>query len=147
DIDVDANSGLRRTRYVTVRGTKKQAQVELTKLLASINAGTYVDPGNTTVAEFLERWLRDWGAVNVSPSTLQRYAGIVRKQIIWSAKSKSKNFRPTRSPRCMQRCYAKGATRKPKMRRLQDSHRAPSAMSIGSCTGLSILPPSGALSR
>src|SRR5262249_47127187 len=82
DIDVDSNTGKRRTRYVTVRGTKKQAQVELTKLLASINAGAYVDPGNTTVAEFLERWLRDWGAVNVSPSTLQRYAGIVRKQII-----------------------------------------------------------------
>jgi len=82
DIDVDSNTGKRRTRYCTVRGTKKQAQIELTKLLASINAGTYVDPGNTTVAEFMERWLRDWGAVSVSPSKLQRYAGIVRKQII-----------------------------------------------------------------
>jgi integrase len=82
DIDVDSNTGKRRTRYYTVKGTKRQAQAELTKLLASANAGTYVDPANTTVPEFLERWLRDWGSVNVSPSTLQRYAGIVHKQII-----------------------------------------------------------------
>jgi len=82
DLGADPVTGRRLTRFVTVRGTRRQALAELTKLLRSADTGEYVDPANTTVAEFLERWLRDWAAVNVSPSTLQRYAGIVRMQLI-----------------------------------------------------------------
>jgi integrase len=40
----DPATGKRQTRYVTVRGTKKDAQRELTRLLAEAENGTAVDP-------------------------------------------------------------------------------------------------------
>jgi integrase len=54
---------------------------ELTRLLNQINVGTYVDPTKTTIAEFLDRWERDWASANVSPKTLERYRGLIRWQI------------------------------------------------------------------
>jgi integrase len=79
--DVPGAGGARQTRYVTMRGSKAAAQKELTKLLSSVDTGSYVDPANTTLGEFLEHWLNNWGPANVSPSTLQRYAGLVHQQI------------------------------------------------------------------
>lgn len=46
-------SGKRQTRYVTVRGTKKEAQAELVRLLAAVEDGTAVDPSKVTVAEYV----------------------------------------------------------------------------------------------
>jgi hypothetical protein len=80
--DVPDAGGARQTRYVTVRGNKAAAQKELTKLLSSVDTGSYVDPANTTIGEFLERWLRDWCPANVSPKTLERYSGIVHNNVV-----------------------------------------------------------------
>jgi hypothetical protein len=44
----DPATGKRRTRYVTVRGTKKHAQRELYRLLAEVGNGTAVDPSGVT---------------------------------------------------------------------------------------------------
>lgn len=73
-------AGARRTRFVTVRGTKKDAQRELTRLLAEVDNGTSVDPSRVTVAEYLRGWLdsdRD-----LSLKTLERYRQLVEQQII-----------------------------------------------------------------
>jgi hypothetical protein len=56
DLGRDA-SGKRITRHVTFRGTKREAQAELNRLLNRRNEGTYVDPTKMTVAEYLEHWL------------------------------------------------------------------------------------------
>ena len=49
--------GKRQVRVLTIHGTKRDAQRELTRLVHSIDAGTYVDPSELTVAEWLIQWL------------------------------------------------------------------------------------------
>jgi integrase len=76
----DPATGKRKTRYVTVRGTKKDAQRELIRLLGEIENGTAVDPTRITVAEYLRGWLdTDEG---LSPKTLERYRQLAEQQII-----------------------------------------------------------------
>jgi integrase len=65
-------------RYITLSGTKAQAQAEATKILAGIAYGSAVNPSAETVAQFIERWLRDWAEINESAKTLERYAGLLR---------------------------------------------------------------------
>ena len=82
DVGTDA-SGRRKTRYASFKGSKREAALELAKLIA--NAGEQVDPSRMTVTEFLDRWERDWCASNVSPKTAERYCELlglhVRPQI------------------------------------------------------------------
>jgi len=76
----DAATGRRATRYVTVRGTKKEAQIELIRLLDQVRAGTAVEPSTTTLAEYLRSWL-DVDA-SLAPKTLERYRQLAEQQII-----------------------------------------------------------------
>jgi integrase len=76
--DIPGN-GQRQTRYVTLKGTRSQAQAQAVKILASLATGTHVDPSGETVAEFIERWLRDWADDNVSNRTWSRYSELLRK--------------------------------------------------------------------
>lgn len=50
DLGRDPMTGRRVTRYATVRGTKRAAQVELTRLLSQRDQGSYVDPTKMTLA-------------------------------------------------------------------------------------------------
>lgn len=74
----DAAPGRRRTRYVSFKGTKREAEKELARLVAEASSGSGVEPSRLTVSAFLSRWLRDWVADQVSPRTGERYAQIVR---------------------------------------------------------------------
>ncbi len=76
----DPTTGKRRTRYVTVHGTKKVAQVELTRLLAEIERGTSIDPSRVTVAEYVRTWLDNDS--ELSPKTKERYRELVENQIV-----------------------------------------------------------------
>jgi hypothetical protein len=75
-----ANSltGKRRIRYQSFKGTKRDAQLELARRIAQNAAGESVDPSKTTLAEFLDRWLRDWAALNVGGKALERYQSVVK---------------------------------------------------------------------
>ena len=44
----------------------------------SLGSGDYVDPSKETVAEFSQRWLRDWATQNVSNKTAERYEELLR---------------------------------------------------------------------
>jgi hypothetical protein len=57
DLGRDPATGKRLSRHVTFRGTKREAQAELNRLLNRRNEGTYVDPTKMSVAEYLEHWL------------------------------------------------------------------------------------------
>jgi integrase len=72
DIGTDPLTGKRLTRYHSVKGTKREAEVELTRLKASADRGDYVDPSKATLADFLDRW-ESWAATQVSAKTLERY--------------------------------------------------------------------------
>jgi integrase len=68
----------RRRLWMTVTGTKKDAQRACTAALAQRDHGIDILPAKLTVGEYLQRWLRDYAANNVAPSTFARYLGIVK---------------------------------------------------------------------
>lgn len=76
----DPATGKRRTRFVTVRGTKREAQSELTRLLAAVDNGTAVDPSRVTIAEYLAAWLA--ADTDLAPKTIERYRQLVAQQIV-----------------------------------------------------------------
>ncbi len=53
----DPVSGKRRTRYVTVRGKRQDAERELVRLLSEAHNGTLIEPSKVTVAEYMRAWL------------------------------------------------------------------------------------------
>lgn len=81
DDGTDPVTGKRLTRYHTLHGTKAQAQADAAKIIASSVSGSYVDPSKETVAEFIDRWLRDWAEANTSNKTYQRYEQLLRKHV------------------------------------------------------------------
>ena len=76
ELPPDPVTGRRRTRKVSIRGRKKDAERALIEVLSLRDHGVDVEPQRITVAEYLERWLRDYAEPNVAPSTLKRYRGI-----------------------------------------------------------------------
>jgi integrase len=81
DLGRDPVTGERRIRYHSFKGTKREAEREAVRLIASTGSGDYVDPSRITVAQFLDRWERDWAAANVSPKTLERYTELLRRHV------------------------------------------------------------------
>ena len=75
DLGRDAN-GRRRQKWHSVKGGKRDAQRELTRLLHELNTGAYVESSRMTVAEYLDKWLEDYAKVNVSGKTFERYREI-----------------------------------------------------------------------
>jgi integrase len=80
DAGTDATGG-RRTRYVSFKGTKREAQVELARLVAANAAGQGVDPSRETVADFLARW-QEWARDHVAPKTAERYGEIIKNNVL-----------------------------------------------------------------
>ena len=81
DVGTDPLSGKRVTKYQSFKGTKREAQAELGRLIEAARRGDYVDPSKTTLGEFLDRWERDWAAMNVSPKTRERYIELLRVHV------------------------------------------------------------------
>src|SRR5919205_44166 len=82
DAGRDPATGKRATRYVTFRGTKREAQQELARLIAQVSHGTFVEPDKVTVAGYLRQWITDAEALSVSPKTGERYRQLIERQII-----------------------------------------------------------------
>lgn len=80
DLGRDA-AGKRKQKWSTVRGTKKDAQAELTRLLNELNTGEYVEPSRMLVRDYLTRWLKDYAGPSVSPKTAERYAQIIQDNV------------------------------------------------------------------
>src|SRR5262249_37011079 len=69
----DPQTGKRRRRWHSFRGTKRQAQIECARLITEIETGAAVDPTRITLSEFLDRFERDWISIHVTPASAQRY--------------------------------------------------------------------------
>lgn len=63
-----------------MRGTYKDAQRELTRLLGASDDGTLPGLTRVTVAEYVRGWLDS--AVGLSPKTLERYRELAERQIV-----------------------------------------------------------------
>jgi integrase len=81
DIGRDPVTNERRSRYITFRGSKRQAEQELTNRMAEYNAGVSVDPSKILVSDYLAEWHTDYAAVHVTPKTAERYKQLIKNQI------------------------------------------------------------------
>jgi hypothetical protein len=78
--ELERVGGKRRQRCITVRGSYKDAQCELARLLAAVDNGTLADPSKDTISAYLRNWLAS--TLTQSPKTLERYAQLAERQII-----------------------------------------------------------------
>jgi integrase len=78
--------GKRRRRRVAIKRpdgkpvTKAQAETELRRVLAEIDAGTYLEPSGFTVERWLARWLE--GKCRLEPTTYRTYESVVRNHLL-----------------------------------------------------------------
>jgi integrase len=73
---VDPATGKRKIATATVRGSRKEAERELRRLLHAVDTSEHVDPSRVTVREWLTTWL-DAVRAEVAPKTHERYGEIV----------------------------------------------------------------------
>src|SRR6516164_4326229 len=80
--DVDRADGRRKTRYKNVKGTRREAQIELAHRLTQVADGGHVDANKVTVAEYLYSRLEIWRAKGtVSAKPAERYGQLIGNQI------------------------------------------------------------------
>jgi integrase len=79
----DAETGKRKRKWHSFKGTKREAQVKKAELIADLSRGSYVERSATTVAEFVRARVNQWEAAgDISPRTAQRYRQLVEIQIV-----------------------------------------------------------------
>ena len=84
----DPTTGLtkRKQAFLTVRGTKKEAEAKLTEQLRAVNRGEFVQPSKITLGEWLKKWveLRQGPKRAWSESTYVRFKGIIETHLMTS---------------------------------------------------------------
>ncbi len=70
---VDTETGLRKRRqkWITVRGTKRDAERKLAELIHRADTGSFIEPSKVTVGEWLDAWLEK--AIKPPRRTLRAY--------------------------------------------------------------------------
>jgi integrase len=81
ELGTNPATGKRRTVTATVRGSRKDADRELRRLLRALDTGEHVDPDRITVREWLATWL-DTIRAEVAPKSAERYAEIVNNFLV-----------------------------------------------------------------
>ena len=73
-VDVGRGSdGRRNQRWITVKGTRKEAERRLAEILNKVNNGLYIKPSQDTLGGFMGTWLVDHISTRVRPTTLDGY--------------------------------------------------------------------------
>ena len=80
DTGRDPITGRRVTKFVTLRGTRRQAQEEAAKIIAGTATGEYVEPSKTMVADYLRSWLS--GLHGLAGKTRQEYGRLITQLVI-----------------------------------------------------------------
>src|SRR6266581_3589823 len=80
DLGTDPATGKRLTQFVTVRGTKKEAEAELSKRLNQVDGGAYVANSKETVAEHVRGWLK--ANADLAATTRERFGKLIENQIV-----------------------------------------------------------------
>jgi integrase-like protein len=75
--DVPEN-GERRTRYITIKGKRQDAERELTRVLNEVDRGTLVDPNKISLGDYLASWL---DGKDLTPRSREQYLDIIERQI------------------------------------------------------------------
>jgi integrase len=78
----DSTTGKYKQQWVSVKGSKKDAEKRLAELLHQLDNGTFMKPSKTTLGEYLEKWLKDYVWLNLAPRTAEGYESIVRCHLV-----------------------------------------------------------------
>jgi hypothetical protein len=76
-------AGGRKIEYVTVRGTKREAEAKLAELTSAVHQGSFVEPSKVTIAEYVRSRVDQWQAAGtITAPTAKRYRELVENQIV-----------------------------------------------------------------
>jgi integrase len=89
--DVERVAGARQIRYVTIKGTRKDAEAELARLVNAVHTGTHVDPDKITVGEWLHKWL---AKQKLSPGSYETATFAVKRLVDELGHVKLQKLRP-----------------------------------------------------
>ena len=104
DLPPDPDTGERRRKWITVRGTKRYAEAERARIVNEINQGRFVDASTLTLGDYLDQWYRDHAIPNLRPRTTEGYATIIRNHL----KPKLGNIKlKDLTPQCIQQYYSR----------------------------------------
>ena len=78
----DPTTGKRRRIWRTVHGTRREAEVEMSKLLAEYDRGLPPSAGRLTLREYLSTWLSDVVSRRNRPRTVESYSSLVRNHLV-----------------------------------------------------------------
>lgn len=78
----DPSTGKRKQQWISIKGTRKDAEKRLAELLHQMDNGAFIKPARTTMSEYLERWLNDYVKTNLSPRSAEGYEHIIRKHLM-----------------------------------------------------------------
>jgi integrase len=78
----DDEAGKRVIVYKTVKGTRRDAEKELAKLLTELADGRYAAPTVETVETYARHWLENMAPAGRAASSVERYGSIIRAHII-----------------------------------------------------------------
>ena len=74
--------GKSQRRFVTVRGSKKDAEKKKNELLTSLAKGVPIPVNRRTVAEHLRDWLEGYAKTKCSPRTVEGYQSIIDHHLV-----------------------------------------------------------------
>ena len=95
DAGRDPATGKRIVRYQSFKGTKREAQIKLASLIASVDQGSFVEPSKITIIEFVRQWVDGWETAGaISAKTAQRYRELTENQIMHIGAKPLQKLRP-----------------------------------------------------
>lgn len=78
----DPATGKRKQQWVSVKGTKKEAEKKLAELHHQMDTGSFIKPSKLKVGDFLKQWLNDYVNTHVRAATAEGYRIIVECHLI-----------------------------------------------------------------
>ena len=78
----DASTGKYKQQWISVKGTKKDAEKRLAEVLNQIDTGMFIKADKTTLADYLEQWLHSYCWSNLAPHTAETYEFFVHRHLI-----------------------------------------------------------------
>src|SRR5205085_11660561 len=77
----DPQTGKKKYFNKLVNGNKKAAQTYLNKTLREIDQGTFVDPTQITLGEYLDKWLEAAAKPRLAPNPFENYRDALRRYV------------------------------------------------------------------
>ena len=82
DLGGNPATGKRRQQWISIKGTKRDAEKRLAELIHQIDTGGFIRPARVTLGEFLHKWMEIYASSNVRARTLEGYRTIVDRHLV-----------------------------------------------------------------